>query len=88
MLLPKKMPDKIALFVYPFLCGFHGLIYGILYAPGQALLFGLDLKEMLTWIALGASFDAVHAVSNFCVGFLVLPMSKALIKMKKSSMLK
>lgn len=87
MLLPRKMPDKVAFFVYPLICGFHGLIFGILYAPGQALLFGLSFKEMISWIAFGAVFDVIHAVSDFCMGFLVLPLLKPLLKMKKRSIL-
>ena len=88
MLIPKKIPDRVAFFLYPLLCGFHGLIYGILYAPGQALMFGLSFEETLAWIAVGAPFDIIHAISNLCVGFLVLPLSKVLLKLKASSVVK
>ncbi|MBQ8826413.1 MAG: hypothetical protein IJ007_04920, partial [Oscillospiraceae bacterium] len=46
MLLPKNMPAKIQPIVYMLLCSAHGFLYGTLYAPAQALLFGLNFKEM------------------------------------------
>ncbi len=80
MLLPKKMPDKIATFVYPVICALHGLLFGILYAPAQALLYGLNFKGMLAWIAAGLVFDIIHSAGNLVAGILVLPMSKILKK--------
>lgn len=85
MLLPKKMPDKIGFFVYPVICGLHGLAFGALYAPAQALLFGLSFEQMLAWIAAGLPFDAVHAVGNLCAGFLVLPLTKLIRRLDKNS---
>ena len=40
MLLPRRMPDKVAAVVYPLVCAAHGLAFGTLYAPAQALMFG------------------------------------------------
>lgn len=85
MLLPKKMPDKIALFVYPVVCGLHGLAFGTLYAPAQALLFGLSFNQMVAWIAAGFPFDVIHAVGNFFAGFLILPLVKLILKMDKKA---
>lgn len=65
MLLPKKLPRKAAPFICMAVCGLHGLFYGVLYAPVQALFFGLDFKGMLSWIAAGFTFDALHAAGNF-----------------------
>ncbi len=81
MLLPRKMPRKAALFVYPILCSLHGFAFGILYAPAQALFWGLDFAQMLAWIAAGASFDVLHGVSNLFAGMLVLPFSELLGKL-------
>ena len=78
MLLPKKMPDKIAVPVYMLFAGLHGLLYGTLYAPFQALAFGLDLNGMVSWIMMGLPFDLIHGVSNFIVGLFTLPVIKAL----------
>lgn len=85
MLLPKKMPDKIAAFVYPVVCGLHGLAFGTLYAPAQALLFGFSFKQTLAWIISGLPFDAIHAVSNLCAGLLVLPLTKLIRKLDKGA---
>lgn len=74
MLLPKKLPSKIACIVYPIVCGLHGLAFGILYAPAQALMFGLNFNQTLAWIAAGFPFDCVHAAGNFAAGFLILPL--------------
>ena len=83
MLLPKKMPDKIAFFIYPAVCALHGLAFGTLYAPAQALLFGLSFKQMLAWIAAGFSFDVIHAVGNLFAGFLILPLVKLIRRLDK-----
>ena len=75
MLLPKKMPRGVAALVYPTVCSLHGFLFGILYAPAQAIFFGLTMEETLIWIASGAPFDVIHGISNFAAGLLVLPLS-------------
>ena len=75
MLLPRNMPRRVAIPVYAMVCGLHGFAYGALYAPAQALFFGLTMEETLIWIASGAPFDIIHGISNFAVGLLVLPLS-------------
>ena len=67
MLLPKNMPKRIAPFAYAAVCGAYGFLFGILYAPAQAWLFGLDFEQTLVWITAGLPFDALHGVSNFLV---------------------
>lgn len=83
MLLPKKMPEKIKPIVYMSVCGLHGLIFGIIYAPAQALLYGLNFDAVISWIISGLPFDAIHAVSNFLCGILIYPISKILKKSEK-----
>lgn len=83
MLLPKKMPKKFAAVVYPIVCGLHGLLFGTLYAPAQALFFGYNLKQTITWIIAGLPWDAVHAVGDVFAGMLVLPVSEILKKILK-----
>lgn len=83
MLLPKKMPKKWAAIVYPVICSLHGLSYGTLYAPAQAILFGLDFKGMILWIAAGFPWDIVHALGNIVAGLIILPLSEALSKLQK-----
>ena len=67
MLLPREMPKRIAPFAYAAVCGVYGLLFGILYAPAQALLFGLNFEQTLVWVAAGLPFDALHGASNFIV---------------------
>ena len=81
MLLPRRMPRRVAAFVYPAVCALHGLAYGVLYAPAEALMFGLDFEETLLWIATGLPFDLVHGISNLFAGMLVLPLSELLLKL-------
>ncbi len=74
MLLPKSMPKKIAPIVYMVVCAAHGFLYGTLYAPVQALLFGLDFQGMIAWIVAGLPFDCIHGISNFVCGMLIVPI--------------
>ena len=74
MLLPRKLPKKWAPLIYMGLCALHGFLYGTLYAPSQALLFGLDLRGMITWIIAGLPWDGIHGVSNFLCGTLIFPL--------------
>ena len=83
MLCPKKMPKKVAVVVYPLICCLHGLFFGVLYAPGEALLTGLDFNGMLAWIASGLVFDITHAIGNFAAGLLVVPLSELLLRLKR-----
>lgn len=78
MLLPKKMPRRVAMIVYPAVCALHGFAFGIIYAPGQALLYGFNFEQTLAWIASGFYFDILHGVSNIFTGTLVLPFSELL----------
>lgn len=78
MLLPKTMPKKAACIVYPIVCCLHGLLFGVLYAPAQALLFHLNFKQMLAWIAAGVPFDVLHGLGNLVAGCLILPLSELL----------
>ena len=78
MLLPRQMPKSVAVVVYPLICGIHGFAFGALYAPAQALMFGLDFKGMLSWIVAGLPFDLIHGAGNFAVGLLILPLSELL----------
>ncbi len=78
MLLPKKLPTKAAPVIYMVVCSLHGFLYGVLYAPAQALMFGLDFKGTLAWIAAGFPFDITHGISNFLCGILIVPLISAI----------
>lgn len=83
MLIPKKIPNKAKPIVYSAVCSLHGFLYGVLYAPAQALLFGLDFEATLTWIATGIPFDITHGISNFICGLLICPIISILSKAEK-----
>lgn len=85
MLLPKKMSTKIAVPVYAIVCALHGLCYGVLYAPAQALMYGLGFKGMIAWIGAGLYFDIIHGIGNFALGFLIVPLSNTLKKAHKTA---
>ena len=84
MLLPQDLDPKYARIVYPCVCALHGLIFGLIYAPAQALLFGLDFNGMLAWIAAGFPWDCIHAAGNLVAGLLILPLSRLLTILKTS----
>lgn len=84
MILPKNMPAKIAVPVYMGVCALHGLCFGTLYAPAQAIMYGLSWKGMIAWIIAGLPFDAIHAAGNLVVGALILPLSRTLTKLEKT----
>ncbi len=85
MLLPKNLPQKIKPIVYMVLCAMHGFLFGTLYAPVQALLFGLNFNGMVAWIIAGLRWDFVHGVSNFFCGILICPIILLLKNAEKLS---
>ena len=74
MILPEHMPKKVRPVVYMSVCAAHGFLFGTLYAPAQALLFGLNFDGMIAWIIAGLPWDAIHGVSNFFCGILIVPI--------------
>ena len=85
MLLPKKMPKPMAVVVYSLVNALHGYGFGILYAPAQAILFGLSFKGMIAWIIAGFPFDVIHGTSNLIGGLLIVPIVFVLKKLEKES---
>ncbi len=83
MLLPKNMPKKAKPFIYSGLCGLHGFLYGILYAPAQALFFGLSFEATVAWVVAGFPFDLIHGISNILCGLLICPIIAVLKKAEK-----
>ncbi len=84
MLLPKKIPGKIRPFVYMAVCAAHGFLFGTLYAPVQALLYGLSFQGMIGWIVAGLPWDCIHGISNFFCGILIMPIVSVLKAAEKN----
>ena len=82
MLIPKRLSIKKRVVISAILCGLHGLLYGILYAPFQALAFGLNFEGMIAWIVAGFPFDIVHMCGNIAMSVLILPLYNVMIKLE------
>ena len=78
MLLPEHQPKKLRPLIYMTICAAHGFLFGTLYAPAQAILFGMSFHGMVSWIIAGLPFDLIHGVSNFFCGLLIVPVISAL----------
>jgi energy-coupling factor transport system substrate-specific component len=84
MLLPQKMPKGVKPLVYMVLNASHGFLFGVLYAPAQAIAFGLSFDGMIAWIIAGLPFDFIHGVSNFFCGMLIVPIINVLQRMERN----
>lgn len=85
MLLPRNIPRKLQPIVYMIVCAMHGFLFGTLYAPAQAILFGLSFKGMIAWIIAGLPWDIVHGIGNFFAGILIVPLVRLLCRLESSS---
>lgn len=85
MLLPKNLPPKAAPIIYAIVCSLHGFLYGVIYAPAQALMFGLDFKGMLAWIIAGLPYDLIHGVSNFISGLILIVPIISILKIAEKT---
>lgn len=86
MLLPRNLPKKAEVILYPLLCALHGLCYGALCAPYTlfAMTGSVTLAKFTAYVASGLSFDLIHAAGNFCLGFLVLPLKQLLVRIGRT----
>lgn len=84
MLLPKQMKPKTAAIVYTLVCGAHGFLYGVLYAPAQAIISGLNWQGMIGWIIQGLPYDLMHGCSNLAMGLMIMPLVQVIKKMDKT----
>lgn len=83
MILPRNMSKRTKIIVYPIVCCLHGLLYGTLYAPAQALMMGMNFKATVAWIMAGLPWDAVQGAGNLVVGTLIYPLSELLRKLTR-----
>ncbi|MBR5539448.1 MAG: hypothetical protein IKU61_06075 [Clostridia bacterium] len=65
---------------YTAICTFFGIAFGCLYAPWQAIMWGLSFEKTLAWIAAGAYFDIIHGIGNFALSFAIIPLAGALVQ--------
>ncbi|MBQ6717369.1 MAG: hypothetical protein IJN22_00570 [Clostridia bacterium] len=85
MLIPKSLSEKVKNVLYVAVCTLHGFLsFGVLYAPAQALITGLDFKGTIAWIIAGLPFDVTQCIGNLVLGSLVIyPMIKILKRTDK-----
>lgn len=83
MLLPRQMPLWLEAPLYCVLGAVHGLSFGTLWAPMQALLFGLSFQGTVAWVIAGLPFDVTHAISNATACLLCVPLIKALRRISR-----
>lgn len=82
MLVPRNLPKKVTYIIYTVLCVLHGICFGLLYAPSQALFFGLNFSQTVAWVIAGLPFDLVHAVGNGVLSLLIMPIVSTLKRIK------
>ena len=85
MLLPKSLSRKWGMVLFPLVGALFGLSFGTLYAPSQAVFFGLSFRQTLAWIAAGFPWDVTHAVGNAFFCTLVVPLLELMKKIPKIS---
>ena len=83
MLLPRHIPRPVACVVYGLVCALHGLCFGILYAPFEALVYNLGFQGMLVWIAKGFGFDFIHFCGNIATGLFIMPVAELLSRLTR-----
>ncbi|MBQ1244375.1 MAG: hypothetical protein IIX94_01350, partial [Clostridia bacterium] len=69
--------------VYPLVCSVHGFLFGILYAPAEAIMWGLNFEGAIAWIIAGIPFDLLHGFGNLVAGLLILPLSDLMKRLLK-----
>lgn len=82
MLLPKNMSETLSAVVCSILCGLHGFLFGILYAPAQAIMMNLSFESTVAWVLSGLVFDITHGIGNLAAGMLIVPTTILLCKIE------
>lgn len=73
---------KYRYIVYSIILGLHGYLFGILYAPFQAIVYNLSFKSMIAWIIAGLPYDFIHGTSNLIMSLMLKPFVNFLVKTK------
>ncbi len=82
MLVPRRLPDRWAAVAFAAVCALHGLLFGVLYAPGQAIMYGFGWEQTVAWVAAGFTFDILHFCGNLAAGLLIMPLVKIMRKLR------
>ena len=71
----QKMESRLG---WALLCGFYGLLFGTLTSFPTFILSGFAVG--VAYILSGIPFDLIHAVANFLLAFLLLPVLRKLLE--------
>lgn len=80
-----NLPNNAKVPVYAAISALHGILFGILWAPAQAVMFGLNWDGMVAWWLAGVPFDIKHAVGNLSAGVLIVPFVNLLQRLNKTA---
>ena len=85
MLLPEKLPKKLEPIIYCLFGGLHGIAFGALWAPANALLMHLNFSQSVAWVIAGLPFDALHAAGNIVSCLLCVPVIALMKRLEQKS---
>ena len=85
MLLPKKMPPRIAPIVYMVISAIHGLLFDLFYIPAYLLFANIPWDRLWLTFLMGLPYVALQAVGNFVLGTLIVPLTTLLRKLDKKT---
>ncbi|MBQ1985699.1 MAG: hypothetical protein II230_05275 [Clostridia bacterium] len=71
----RKMESRLG---WALICGFYGLLFGTLTSFPTFVLSGFAVG--VAYILSGIPFDLIHAVANFLLAFLLLPVLRKLLE--------
>ncbi len=83
MLLPKKMPTRVAPIVYMLVSAAHGLLLDIFYVPAYLLFANIPWEHLRLTLLMGIPYVALQAAGNFVLGTLIVPIATLLRKLDK-----
>jgi len=76
-----QMNQKVRVSLYMVICTMHGLLFGIMYAPAQMIMFGMSFQGIVAWVIAGFPFDVLHGMGNLASSSLILPLVAILKRM-------
>ncbi len=82
MLIPQNASDKTIAIMSTAFSVLHAILFPIMYAPFQALAFGLNFEGMISWLVVGIPYDIFHVCGNIVMSLLVLPLYKVMKKLE------
>lgn len=86
MLLPRRMPKRVAAVVYAAVCGLHGFAFGFLWIPSQVVLMNFTWEHALLWWSAGfLPADVPHGIGNLCASTLTIPLITLLSRLNRTA---